>query len=324
MDQPLIDQTQFEFPGQTAVYHGKVRDVYDLGQTLLFVASDRYSAFDRNLALIPQKGALLTSISRWWFEQTAHIVPNHILAYPDLNVAWGKKYKVIPLEMIVRGYITGVTNTSLWHTYSEGRREYGTFSLPDGLHKNAQLPSPVLTPTTKFEAHDRNLTPDEAVSEGLLDKTTWDKLQQISLRLFDFGQQTASQNGLILVDTKYEFGLDEDGHIVLIDEIHTPDSSRYWRADTYESNLAAGDEPDNYDKEYLRLWYKARFDPYAEGEAPQVPAAAALELSHRYEYVYRQLTGHDFKPVTAPTAEVLQRIDANVREALGAAKDMKE
>ena len=320
MDQPRIDQTNFKFPRQCGVYHGKVRDVYDMGESLLFVASDRYSAFDRNLALIPQKGALLTAISRWWFEQTAHIVPNHIISYPDPNVAWGKKYKVIPIEMIVRGYITGVTNTSLWHTYSQGRRDYTTFTLPDGLHKNAKLPSPVLTPTTKFEIHDRNLTPAEAVSEGLIDNDTWDRLQQIASKLFTFGQQAAAARGLILVDTKYEFGTDAEGNIVLIDEIHTPDSSRYWRADTYESSLNAAEEPDNYDKEYLRLWYKARFDPYTSGEAPKVPAEAVLELTARYEYVYTRLLERQYQPATGTTDELLQRVHSNVCQALAGDK----
>jgi phosphoribosylaminoimidazole-succinocarboxamide synthase len=317
MDSPLITETNFSFPGQTAVYHGKVRDVYDMGDSLLFVASDRYSAFDRNLALVPNKGHLLTAISKWWFEQTADIVPNHIISYPDPNVAWGKKYTVVPIEMIVRGYITGVTNTSLWHTYSAGQRDYGEFTLPEGLRKNQKLPHPVLTPTTKFEAHDRNLTPKEAVAEGLVDEAIWAQLQNIALELFTFGQKTAAEKGLILVDTKYEFGTDEAGNVFLIDEIHTPDSSRYWRADTYQASLDAGQEPDNYDKEYLRLWYKARFDPYAEGVAPEVPAEAIAELETRYRYVFETLTGQPFEPATAD-GDVLARIETNVLQALAA------
>ncbi|MDO8265387.1 MAG: phosphoribosylaminoimidazolesuccinocarboxamide synthase, partial [Candidatus Saccharibacteria bacterium] len=208
MTKNIVNHTDFHFPRQKAVYKGKVRDVYDLGDELLLIASDRYSAFDRNLALISHKGELLTAISRWWFEQTKHIVKNHIIGYPDPNVARCVKYKVIPIEMVVRGYITGVTNTSLWHTYSEGQRDFGDFVLPEGLHKNAKLPSPVLTPTTKFEKHDRPLTPQEAVDEGLVDAEVWKKLQQIALALFNFGQKTAQSKGLILVDTKYEFGLD--------------------------------------------------------------------------------------------------------------------
>lgn len=312
--QPTLATTDFHFPGQTAVYHGKVRDVYDLGDSLLFVASDRYSAFDRNLTLVPHKGELLTAISKWWFDQTQSIIPNHIIGYPDPAVAWGKKYQVIPIEMVVRGYITGVTNTSLWHTYSEGQREYGDFSLPDGLHKNAPLPQPVLTPTTKFETHDRNLTPQEAVAEGLVAAEVWEKLQHIALELFTFGQKTAADKGLILVDTKYEFGTDGEGNIILIDEIHTPDSSRYWRRDTYQASLDAGQEPANYDKEFLRLWYKQRFDPYAETEAPAVPSDTIAELQQRYVYVYEQLTGQPFRADNAP--DPAQRIEANVRRAL--------
>lgn len=310
----VIESTDFHFPGQVGVYRGKVRDVYDLGGSLLFVATDRYSAFDRNLAVVPDKGQLLTAISRWWFEQTKQIVPNHILGYPDPNVAWGRKYRVVPIEMVVRGYITGVTNTSLWHTYSQGQRDYGTFTLPAGLHKNDPLPQPVLTPTTKFEKHDRNLTPDEAVKEGLVDKAVWDKLQKIALELFTFGQKTAAEKGLILVDTKYEFGTDESGNIVLIDEIHTPDSSRYWLAETYKASIQAGQEPDNYDKEYLRLWFKQRFDPYADSPAPQATAAVISELRRRYVVVYEQLTGSKFVP--AEGVNKLQRIETNVNQAL--------
>jgi phosphoribosylaminoimidazole-succinocarboxamide synthase len=310
----MIDSTHFAFPGQTALYHGKVRDVYDLGASLLFVASDRYSAFDRILTLVPDKGALLTATSRWWFEQTASIVPNHIISYPDPNVAWGQKYTVIPIEMVVRGFITGVTNTSLWHTYSQGQRDYGSFRLPDGLNKNDPLPEPVLTPTTKFEAHDRNLTPEETVSEGLLAAETWEQLQSIALELFKFGQTTARQKGLILVDTKYEFGTDEAGNIVLIDEIHTQDSSRYWLEETYDERLAAGEEPDNYDKEFLRLWYKNRFDPYNDTKVPEVPADIIEELRRRYIFVYEKLTGQKF--IADHTDDLLQRIETNVTQAI--------
>lgn len=314
MSETIIEGTDFRLPGQQAVYHGKVRDVYDFGDRLMMVASDRYSAFDRNLALVPHKGELLTATSKWWFEQTKSIVPNHIISYPDANVAYCKKYQVIPIEMVVRGYITGVTNTSLWHTYSEGQRDYGEFTLPDGLKKNDKLPEPVLTPTTKFEAHDRNLTPAEAVAEGLLSADVWERLRDIALNLFRFGQQTAEARGLLLVDTKYEFGLDEDGNIVLIDEIHTQDSSRYWLPDTYAERIAAGQEPDNYDKEFLRLWFKSRFDPYADSEAPAVPEEIIAELVRRYVYVYEKLTGTPFVP--SADANPLARIEANLRNVL--------
>jgi len=310
---PLLGATDFQFPHQQAVYHGKVRDVYDLGDSLLLVATDRYSAFDRNLAVIPEKGQLLTSISRWWFEQTSSIIASHIISYPDPNVTWVTKYDVVPIEMVVRGYITGVTNTSLWHTYSNGQRDFGNFTLPDGLHKNQKLPEPVLTPTTKFEKHDRPLTPQEVVDEGLVDAAVWEKLQKQALELFRFGQATAEAKGLILVDTKYEFGLDARGELVLIDEIHTPDSSRYWLAESYQQRIDAGEEPDNYDKEFLRLWFKQRFDPYADDDAPQPTQEILSELIRRYKFIYQQLTGAEFVP---NADDPLPRIEANVVRAL--------
>lgn len=309
-----LDKTDFKFPGQTAVYHGKVRDVYDLDDKLVFVTTDRYSAFDRILATVPDKGHLLTAISDWWFEQTKSIVPNHIISTPDPNAFIGKKYEVVPIEMVVRGYITGVTNTSLWHNYSEGQRDFGDFTLPEGLKKNQKLPEPVFTPTTKFEEHDRNLTPAEAVKEGLVSPDIWTQLQEVAMELFAFGQKTAEAKGLILVDTKYEFGQDEAGNIVLIDEVHTPDSSRYWSADSYQASLDEGVEPENYDKEFLRLWFRDRFDPYKDTEAPAVLPEIIEELRSRYVQVYEKLTGKKFVP--APESDVLNRIEANVNQAL--------
>ena len=249
----MIDVTQFQLSEQVGRYEGKVRDVYDLGDKMAMVATDRYSAFDRNLALIPHKGEVVTQMAKWWFDQTADIVPNHVISQPDPNVLLCKKLEVVPIEMVVRGFVSGVTNTSLWHTYSEGKREYGSFTLPDGLKKNDRLPEPVLTPTTKFEVHDRNLTPDEAVKEGLITTELWNQLQDAALKLFAFGQKTAETAGYMLVDTKYEFGLDSEWNLILIDEIHTPDSSRFWDMSTYDERRAAGQEPDNFDKEYPAL-----------------------------------------------------------------------
>jgi phosphoribosylaminoimidazole-succinocarboxamide synthase len=310
-----IASTDFSFPGQMGVYHGKVRDVYDFGDSLMLVATDRYSAFDRNLALIPYKGEVVTAVSRWWFEQTEAIIKNHIIGYPDPNVAWCKKYTVVPIEMIVRGYITGVTNTSLWYTYSQGQRDYGEFTLPEGLHKNQKLPEAVLTPTTKFEKHDRPLTPQEAVQEGLVDADVWERMKRVALELFRFGQETAEAKGLILVDTKYEFGLDEQNNLVLIDELHTPDSCRYWIPDTYQQKIDKGEEPDNYDKEYLRLWFKERFDPYKDNAAaPTAPDEVINELSNRYIYVYEHLTGQTF--VRTQDADPVARIETNITKAL--------
>ncbi len=306
-----IDKTDFQFPGQKSVHHGKVRDMYDLSEKLIFVTTDRYSAFDRVLASVPHKGELLTAISSWWFTQTNPIIKNHVISVPDPNVTIGKKYKVIPIEMVVRGYITGVTNTSLWHNYILGQRDFGNFTLPEGLKKNHKLPQPVLTPTTKFEEHDRNLMPDAAVKEGLVSQDTWAQLQKIALELFAFGQKTAASKGLILVDTKYEFGQDAAGGVVLIDEIHTPDSSRYWAADSYQASIDAGLEPENYDKEFLRLWFKERFDPYMDNEAPEPLPEIISELTNRYIYVYEHLTGRTFEPEDY-NQDVLKRIESNV------------
>jgi phosphoribosylaminoimidazole-succinocarboxamide synthase len=312
--QLTITETNFTFPGQVAVYHGKVRDVYDFGNRLALVATDRYSAFDRNLAVIPHKGELLTAISKWWFEQTESIIQNHIISFPDPNVAFCNKYKVVPIEMVVRGYITGVTNTSLWYNYSQGQRDFGDFTLPDGLHKNQILPAPVLTPTTKSKEHDSPLTLTEAVTKGIVDAKVWAQMQKVALELFAFGQKTAKEKGLILVDTKYEFGVDEHNNLFLIDEIHTPDSSRYWHLDTYQQKIDKGEEPDNYDKEFLRLWFKARFDPYNDTEAP-VPTQEVLdELIARYSYIYERLTGTPFVP--AEDTDPLARIEANMLQVL--------
>jgi phosphoribosylaminoimidazole-succinocarboxamide synthase len=310
----LIDKTDFKFPGQKAVYRGKVRDIYDMGDSLLFVASDRYSAFDRNLALIPNKGCLITAITAWWFEQTKDIIKNHIRSLPDPNVIWGEKYRVAPVEVIVRGYITGVTNTSLWFNYSQGQRDFGTFTLPEGLRKNDKLPASAVTPTTKFEIHDRPLTPEDVITEKLVSKEIWQQMQEKALALFEFGQKKALERGLILVDTKYEFGLGPGDELFLIDEIHTPDSSRYWQADSYIKNIAAGKEPDNYDKEFLRLWYKERSNPYEDEKLPEPPIEIINELSNRYIAVYEQLSGNLFEE--PDDADHLKRIQTNVLKAL--------
>ncbi len=310
-----IDKTDFMFPGHKEVHHGKVRDLYDLGDKIVFVTSDRYSAFDRILAKVPNKGELLTAITLWWFEQTKHIVKNHVISSPDPNAMIVKKYKVVPIEMVVRGYITGVTNTSLWHNYSQGQRNFGDFTLPDGLQKNHKLPEPVFTPTTKFEEHDRPLTPQEAVQEGLVSQEIWDALQKTALELFTYGQKLSEEKGLILVDTKYEFGQDDAGNIVLIDEIHTPDSSRFWSSDSYKQSISEGAEPENYDKEFLRLWFKERFDPYMDNEAPEPYPEIITELSNRYIYVYECLTGKKFVPKNDADG-VLKRIETNVLKEL--------
>ena len=275
------------------------------------ISTDRYSAFDRNLALIPCKGQVLTQTSKFWFKQTKDIVPNHVIDFPDPNVVVGKKCKVLPVEMVVRGYITGVTGTSIWTLYKEGKRDFGDFVLPDGMTKNQKLNTPVLTPTTKFEEHDRNLTSKAVVEEKLMEPEVWQKVSEIALKLFIRGQEVALQRGLILVDTKYEFGLDEKGQIILIDEIHTPDSSRYWQADSYQARIDQGLEPENFDKEFLRLWFKDNCDPYKDEKLPEAPVEMVAELSRRYVKICEQITGEPFQ---METGDIEKRIENNLKK----------
>lgn len=284
-------------------YEGKVRDVYlQEGQRVL-ITTDRVSAFDRVLGLIPYKGQVLNQLSLWWFEQTADIVPNHVISSPDPNVVIGREAVPLPIEVVVRGYITGVTTTSLWYLYEQGeRRPYG-LSLPDGLHKNDALPQPIITPTTKAQQgqHDAPITREEILAQGLLTAELWAEVERVALALFGRGQTVAQEAGLILVDTKYEMGL-VDGRLTLIDEIHTPDSSRYWVAETY----GKGGEPENFDKEFLRKWYAAQ-GYRGEGEPPMMPAEFRAEVAGRYIAAYERLTGRPFVPAEQPAAERIGR-----------------
>jgi len=283
------------FPGLGTKRTGKVRDIYDRGDKLILVATDRYSAFDRNLALIPLKGQSLTAITKFWFEKTKHIVPNHVVEVPDPNVVVAKKCDVLPVEVVVRGYITGVTSTALWTKYQEGQRDFGSFTLPDGLKKNQKLEHPVLTPTTKSDVHDRPITPEEVIKEGLVEGKRWKEIEEIAFRLFEFGQKLALERGLILVDTKYEFGISADGALTLIDEVHTPDSSRYWQAESYKERVDKGLEPEYFDKEFLRLWFKEHSDPYKDKVLPEAPKEKVVELAYRYVQICEQLTGKKFE-----------------------------
>ena len=294
---------------------GKVRDQYELKDRLILVTTDRQSAFDRVLASIPFKGQVLNLTSAWWFEQTKDIIPNHVIDIPDPNATLAKKCNVFPIEFVVRGYITGSTSTSLWTVYNNGDREYCGNTLPEGLIKNQKLESNMLTPTTKEEHHDRPISPNELVSEGWMTQEDWDYCSQKALELFAFGQQKAVENGIILVDTKYEMGRDVDENIVLIDEIHTPDSSRYWIAETYDERMAAGQEPQNIDKEFLRLWFVDNCDPYNDETLPDAPVELITELSSRYIYLYETITGGLF-PFPDAGKLVQQRITKNLNEYL--------
>jgi phosphoribosylaminoimidazole-succinocarboxamide synthase len=307
-----LTQTNFSFGKK---YQGKVRDTYDLGDKLLLITTDRQSAFDRLLASVPFKGQVLNLTSAWWFEQTESIVPNHVIAIPDPNAVIAKKCRVLPIEFVVRGYISGSTSTSLWTQYQKGVRHYCGVSFPDGLKKNQQLVEPVLTPTTKETEHDRPISPAEMIAEGWLTQAEWDEASSKALALFQFGTKLAAKHGLILVDTKYEFGRDVDGNIILIDEIHTPDSSRYWLANSYEARIAEGKEPENIDKEFLRLWFAEHCDPYKDEILPKAPDELIVTLSSRYIQLYEMITGQTFS--FASTQDIEQRIKRNVAGWLG-------
>jgi len=288
----------------------KVRDRYDLGDRLVLITTDRQSAFDRVLAAIPFKGQVLNLTSAWWFEQTRHIVPNHVLSIPDPNVTIAKKCAVFPIEFVMRGYITGSTSTSLWTVYESGRREYCGNYLPDGLVKNQKLEANIITPTTKGK-QDRPISPDEIVSENWMTADDWKQCSRIAQELFAFGQAKTAERGLILVDTKYEMGRDENGEILLIDEIHTPDSSRYWIADSYQQRMREGQEPDNVDREFLRLWFRENCNPYEDEVLPPAPDDLVIELSRRYIYLYEKITGRSFEfPETDQPIET--RLESNL------------
>ncbi|MBW2974846.1 phosphoribosylaminoimidazolesuccinocarboxamide synthase [Candidatus Woesearchaeota archaeon] len=304
-----LKETGFEGLGKR--YKGKVRDVY-IGQDKIFlIATDRQSAFDRILARIPFKGQVLTQTSAFWFEQTKDIIPNHVIDVPDPNVVVCKKLKVFPVEVVVRGYITGVTSTSAWTAYSKGEREFCGNVLPDGMKKNQRFELPIITPTTKSDEHDEKISGEEIVNRGLMAKEQWDVVSEKALRLFERGTGIAEKNGLILVDTKYEFGYDEQGNIFLIDEIHTPDSSRFWLRETYGERFAKGEEPENIDKEFLRLWFKEHCDPYRDETLPEAPEELVVELSRRYIRLFEMITGREFK---ADVGDVKGRIENNLRE----------
>ncbi|MFW6135350.1 MAG: phosphoribosylaminoimidazolesuccinocarboxamide synthase [Chloroflexota bacterium] len=297
---PALEGIEVDWPYERA--RGKVRDLFALpGDRWLIVTTDRLSAFDRILTLVPFKGQVLNQLSAFWFQRTSDIVDNHLLEVADPSVSLVRGCEPLPVEVVVRGYITGVTKTALWYRYSLGERQIYGYDFPDGMEKNQPLPAPIITPTTKGRAgeHDERITCAEVVERGLLDAETWERVQAAALAIFERGQEIAQRGGLILVDTKYEFGRAPDGTLTLIDEVHTPDSSRFWVRESYEERRAEGLEPENYDKEFLRLWYAER-GYRGDGEPPAATDELIVRVSRRYVTLYEKLTGQTFEPRVYP------------------------
>ena len=281
-------------------HSGKVRDFYIYKNQRILITTDRISAFDVNLGYIPYKGQVLNELAAFWFKQTEEIIDNHILSVPDPNVTVAKNAKPLPIEMVVRGYITGVTNTSIWGSYEKGERTIYGLKFPEGLKKNQKLPSPVLTPTTKAEVgHDERLTREEIIKKKIVPKNIYLQMEKASLALFAKGTKIADRKGLILVDTKYEFGLDDKGKLMLIDEIHTPDSSRFWKKSSYKEKFKNGKEPESFDKEFLRIWY-AKKGYKGDGKPPKMTAALQKKVSKLYLDVYENITGKKIVLLDSP------------------------
>ena len=308
MNEAII-RTDFEFPGQKNVYHGKVRDVYNINDKLLvMVATDRISAFDVVLPRgIPYKGQVLNQIASKFLDATADIVPNWKVASPDPMVTVGHYCKPFPVEMIIRGYLTG----SSWRTYKSGARAICGVPVPDGLKEHERFAKPIVTPTTKAaEGHDEDISEEEIISSGLVSAEDYAKMKEYTIRLFERGTQIAAEKGLILVDTKYEFGKVGD-QIYLIDEIHTPDSSRYFYADKYEERFANGEPQKQLSKEFVREWLMENGFQGKEGQQmPEMTDEFVNSVSERYIELFEQVTGEKFNRV--PTGGVLERIEKNI------------
>ncbi len=303
-----LETTDLQGAGER--HQGKVRDSYRQGTRRILVATDRISAFDCVIGTVPFKGQVLNQLAAFWFEQTRNVAPNHMLAVPDPNVMVVEECEQLALEFIIRGYITGVTKTSAWYHYERGVRNYCGNILPEGLRRDDRLPRPILTPTTKHEKHDRPVSREEAIAEGLIDAPTFDAAADICFRLYEAGARHAASRGLILVDTKYELGRSR-GQLLVSDEVHTPDSSRYWFADTYEALLAAGRDQRKIDKEYVREWLVSQ-GFRGEGSPPALPDEIRLEAARRYIQVYELITGREF---VAPEEPAVTRIPKALKAA---------
>jgi phosphoribosylaminoimidazole-succinocarboxamide synthase len=290
---------------------GKVRDMYLLPDKRILITTDRQSAFDHILGAIPLKGQVLNRMAQYWFEQTADIAPNQVIAVPDANVTVARELKMLPVEIVVRGYMTGSSDTAIWTHYSNGVRSYCGIDLPEGMVKNQPFETSLITPTTKGDEHDELISAKEIVDTGLVDRDTWEQVEKISLALFARGTELAAKQGLILVDTKYEMGQDEEGRITLADEIHTPDSSRYWVKETYEERHARGEEPESLDKEFLRLWLRER--GISDDNIPELDDDIRIQVAERYIDLCERITGQAFEPEIGEVA-VQERIEKAIAE----------
>lgn len=301
-----------DLPALGTKHEGKVRDSYVRGPERVLVATDRLSAFDVVIGTIPFKGQVLNQLAWYWFEETAGIAPNHVLRVPDPNVMVARECTPLRAELVVRAYLTGVTETSIWRAYERGARTFCGHALPEGMVKNQKLPAPLLTPSTKADKgdHDASVSREELIAMGHVSAEHFDRAAALAMALFAFGQERAAARGLILVDTKYEMGLSPEGELLVIDEIHTPDSSRYWYADDYEARLAAGKEPRSLDKEYVRRWLAEEAGYRGEGPPPPLPDEVRMEAARRYIANYELITGKAFAPDTAAPA---RRIAENLR-----------
>lgn len=281
---------------------GKVRDNYMAAGRRTIVVTDRVSCFDVVVGTIPLKGQVLNRLAAFWFEKTQALAPNHLIETPDANVSVVRELRILPVEFVVRGYLTGVSPTSIWTAYERGERSYCGHQLPEGLAKHEALPEPLLTPTTKAARgeHDELTSRAEILSRGLVSEELYDEAAQIAAKLFAAGSEWAAQRGMILADTKYEMGLDENGALLLADEIHTPDSSRYWFADSYQRALREGGDPKSFDKEFVRRWLVSEHNWRGEGPPPALPDEVRCEAARRYLDAYAQLTGAELVPDTDP------------------------
>jgi phosphoribosylaminoimidazole-succinocarboxamide synthase len=301
-------------PELPAYYRGKVRENYDLanGERIL-IATDRISAFDQNLAAVPFKGQVLTDLARFWFEATADICPNHVRGNPDPNVVVAQRLEMLPVEMVVRDYLAGSTATSILPMYKAGARAMYGVDFPDGLRANEKLPWTIITPTTKagHGSHDAPLSAQDIIDRRILTPRQWDDVAQKAFALFWRGREIAAARGLILADTKYEFGFNAEGHIVLADEIHTPDSSRYWLAATYADCFESGRPPDSLDKDFIRNWISARCDPYRD-PIPPIPGEVILEAAATYIGAFELIAGRSFVLPESVDPPPLERIRANL------------